>query len=152
MQTSYFGRINSKNFRGRDLNAVSIARSCRYWSGKTYPPLFPTFDMINMQDPWEYEKVYTEKILSKLDPLQVWLDLGEDAILLCHESAAKCESGETFCHRHIVARWLEQGLREEYGWDDISIQEMKDDKQDLKQVLKTEKKKSNIEQQELCLS
>lgn len=129
--------MNSKNFKGRNLNAVSIARSCRYWSGRTYAPLMPTWDIINIEDPEEYERVYREKILDKLDPLQVYNDLGEDAILLCHESAAKIESGEQFCHRTMVARWLEEQLWLQYDID-VQITELRDDKEDLKRMLKKE--------------
>lgn len=135
MQTSYFARMNSKNFKGRNLNAVSIARSCRYWSGRTYKPLMPTWDIIKINDSVEYERVYRERILSKLDPLEVWNDLGEDAILLCHESAAKIESGEEFCHRTMVAKWLEEELWLQYNMD-VTITELKDDKDDLKKILK----------------
>lgn len=136
MQTSYFGRANSKAFKERGLNFVSVARSCRYWNGPSYPDLFPTWEMIHMTDKDEYEKVYREKVLNKLDPMKVWEDL-QDCIILCHESIAKIESGETFCHRHIIARWLEEEL-----WIrgiDVKITELKDDKADLKKTLKRAK-------------
>jgi len=136
MQTSYFGRANSNNFKERGLNFISIAKSCRYWNGPKYPDLFPTYEMISMTDQKEYEKVYRRDILSKLDPEKVWDDL-QDSIILCHESIAKIESGETFCHRHIVAKWLEEEL-----WllgIDVEITELKDEKQDLKKVLKGNK-------------
>lgn len=135
MKTSYFARMNSKNFRGRAINAVSIARSCRYWSGRTYPPLMPTWDIIKINDEEEYERVYREKILDKLDPLEVWNDLGEDAVLLCHESEASIKSGETFCHRRMVARWLEEQLWLQYDMD-VKIEEMKDEKEEMKNMLK----------------
>ena len=35
---------------------------------------------------------------------QVFLDLGENAILLCHEPPGQ------FCHRRLVAAWLEKFL------------------------------------------
>lgn len=143
MKTSYFARMNSKNFKGREMNAVSIARSCRYWNGRVYKPLMPTWDIINISDPVEYERVYREKILSKLDPLEVWEDLGEDAILLCHESAAKIESGEQFCHRTMVAKWLEEELWLQYDMD-VTITELKDDKEDLKKILKNGKMKGQV--------
>ena len=100
MKTSYFGRANSKAFKDRGLNFVSIARSCRYWNGPRYPDLFPTWEMIKMTDPDEYEAAYREDVLSKLDPVKVWEDL-KDSVILCHESIDKIEAGETFCHRSI---------------------------------------------------
>lgn len=138
MKTSYFARMNSNSFKSRNLNGVSIARSARYWSGRRYAPLYPTWEMIKMTSQSEYEKVYRAEVLDKLDALQVYQDLGEDAVLLCHESAAKCESGEEFCHRHIVAKWLEEELWINYEMD-IHIEELKDDKQDLKKVIKDDK-------------
>jgi len=140
MHTSYFARLNSKNFKGRDLEGVSIARSCRYWSGRTYPPLFPTWELIKLEDSVEYEKLYREQILNKLDALEVYEDLGEDAILLCHEATAKIESGQDFCHRNMVAKWLEEELWLKYNMD-IKIVELKDDKEDLKKILKNDQMK-----------
>ena len=46
----------------------------------------------------EYARRYNEEVLSKLDAL------GKDAILLCGEMPG------TFCHRRLVARWLEEEL------------------------------------------
>ena len=138
MKTSYFGRANSKAFKDRGLRFVSVARSARYFYGESYPALFPTWEMIKMTDEEEYEKAYREKVLSKLDPVKVYEDL-EDAVILCHESIDKIESGETFCHRHMIARWLEEEL-----WlrgIDVEIPELKDDKGDLKKILKTKQMK-----------
>lgn len=133
MKTSYFGRANSKAFKDRGLRFVSVARSAKYFSGESYPALFPTWEMIKMTDKEEYEKVYREKVLDKLDPIQVYRDL-KDAVILCHESMDKIQSGETFCHRHMIARWLEEEL-----WlkgIDVTIPELKDEKKDLKKILK----------------
>lgn len=117
MKTSYFARINSKkfpdSFRER---GVSIATSCRWWSGKKYPPLFPPKEIIMLEDYVVYKMEYYEKVLDNLDPQQVWDDLvelvGSNAILLCHESEQDIVSGKKFCHRRIVAEWLEEHLWE----------------------------------------
>lgn len=137
MKTSYYGRINSKAYEQFKKYGVQISANARYWNGPSYPPLFPTWEMIRMTDEEEYEKAYREQILSKLDPLEVYNDLGEDAILLCYESIAKIESGETFCHRHIVAAWLEEELMKQYGIE-VCIPELGE--ADLKQY-KFDKKK-----------
>ena len=42
--------------------------------------------------------------MDKLDPAQVAADLGPNAILLCWEPPGK------FCHRRLVAEWLEEHL------------------------------------------
>ena len=133
MKTSYFGRANSNAFRDRGLRLVSVARSARYFSGESYPDLFPTWEMIRLEDEEKYEELYRKQVLSKLDPLKVWEDL-QDAVILCHEKIEDIESGKTFCHRHMIARWLEEEL-----WlrgIDVEIPELKDDKKDLKKILK----------------
>ena len=127
MQTSYYGRINSKSYNQFKQYGVQISISARYWGGPKYAPLFPTWEMVNCEDKETYEKMYRDQILSKLDPLKVYNDLGENAILLCHESIARIEKGETFCHRHMVARWLEEELYKQYGIE-VEIQELGKDK------------------------
>lgn len=117
MMTSYYGRINSKAYAEFKKYGIQISLSARYWSGPKYEPLFPTWEMIRCANKSKYEKMYRSQILSKLDPLEVYNDLGENAILLCHESIEKIENGETFCHRHMVARWLEEELSEKYGME-----------------------------------
>jgi hypothetical protein len=50
------------------------------------------------------------EILERLDPAAVrdrLLGFGDRPIMLCWESAADCDSGTRWCHRHIVAQWLE---------------------------------------------
>ena len=47
-----------------------------------------------------YVQEYLTQVLSGLDPEQVYREL-DDSILLCYESSTE------FCHRHIVAAWLE---------------------------------------------
>jgi uncharacterized protein (DUF488 family) len=51
-----------------------------------------------------YTQRFYQETLSPLSPGQVFQDLGEEAILLCWE-----EPGE-FCHRRLVANWLEEAL------------------------------------------
>lgn len=47
-----------------------------------------------------YMEKYYETVLANLEPLEVFNDL-DGKILLCYEES------EYFCHRHIVAAWLE---------------------------------------------
>lgn len=138
MKTSYFGRINSAEFKDANLNTVCIARGHRYYFGRCYPPLYPTWEMI--KNGYEYEEYY-EKVLSKLNPYQVVDDLGEDAVILCHEKYADIESGKVNCHRHMVARWLE----EELG---IEVQELVSMKEELKKLKKSGKRKTEFEEEE----
>ena len=106
MKTSYFA---SKEWRGK--NAVAISKGVPEWyRGRVYEKLVPPWWMVNMSDEEEYEKSYRRVVLSKLDPKEVFEELGEDAILLCWETSKDIASGKIFCHRRIVARWLEEKL------------------------------------------
>jgi hypothetical protein len=84
-------------------NSVSIAlRSPKWYQGRRYPALAPRPKMLKMDE--ATCRVAYQKILDKLDPRKVFDDLGEDAILLCWEAPGK------FCHRRLVAAWLEKHL------------------------------------------
>ncbi len=110
MQTSNFAWA-----AGDRLNKpVSIARYApRWYKGRRYLALAPTRQMLKMGGD-EYRVAYQE-ILDRLDPRKVYEDLGPDAVLLCWE-----RPGE-FCHRRLVAEWLEihLGIKvPEIGQDD----------------------------------
>lgn len=99
MQTSNFA-----TFRGScNPNLVSIALwPPRGWCGRRYKALAPRGKMMTL-DEASYREAY-QKILDGLDPQEVFEDLGEDAILLCWEAPG------AFCHRRLVAEWLEEKL------------------------------------------
>jgi len=64
----------------------------------------------------EYEKLFGAQ-LAALDPRTVWgslttLAAGHEPVLLCYELKHECESGKTFCHRHMVAAWFKTTLDE----------------------------------------
>jgi len=99
MFTSYFWRFHLKEVP----HLVSIAWKTPEWfQGRRYPALAPRGKMLKMPED-EYRRRY-QAILDRLDPRQVYEDLGEDAVLLCWE-----QPGE-FCHRRLVAAWLERAL------------------------------------------
>jgi uncharacterized protein (DUF488 family) len=117
MITATIARYNIEKKKGNPIffNAWRIARrpSKHYSdSGKPYLALAPSEKLLtwwNKSDKGEeaqakFTKRYTEETLSQLDPRKVYADLGEDAVLLCHEAAGK------FCHRRLVAAWLEDNL------------------------------------------
>ena len=59
-----------------------------------------------------YIKHFIEEVLDKLDPEQVLKELEgfsgvseDNIILLCYEKTG------TFCHRHLVADWLNQNIK-----------------------------------------
>lgn len=102
MQTSYFAK-----YKGDHGVCIAI-RAPKGVECKCYPALAPKNWFLRKfkEDLNEdfYTARYTELVLDKLDPKEVYKDLGPDAVLLCWEGSGK------FCHRHIVARWLEKHL------------------------------------------
>lgn len=92
-------------------------------------------ETIYKQRKFENQKKYIEKfynqVLSKLDPIEVYNELGQNAVLLCFEKPTD------FCHRFLVAGWLEMNLSieiNEYGFEnDINV---KKNKENLKLLLK----------------
>ena len=106
METSSF------SISGKDPHAVSIARILpRFipFKGPKYIDLAPSMSLLKA---WksrtinekEYEDRFYQETLSKTTPGKVLQDLGEEAVLLCYEAPGK------FCHRRIVAKWLEKEL------------------------------------------
>lgn len=98
MQTSNFAR------NGKNPNAVAISRGTRFFTGRRYKTLAPPEGLIKIKDEALFRKLYKEQVLSKLDPATVYRELGENAVLLCWEAPGK------FCHRRVVAEWLEKAL------------------------------------------
>lgn len=126
MNTSYFAKYKGEN-------AVSIAGKCPDWfKGREYKKLapkynffqkykrmidssidksgliganyFPALEEKRIQAEEFYIQNYQKEVLDKLDAKQVYEELGENAVLLCWERPEK------FCHRRMVARWLEKEL------------------------------------------
>ena len=88
--------------RGKDAN----------YQGECYPELAPKLSFWKIwhdnigkvseeENNMYYVKEYYEQVLSELDPKKVLKDL-DNSVLLCYENHNE------FCHRHIVAIWLEQ--------------------------------------------
>lgn len=115
--TSYYSRtnllydlvykLNKKD--AENLNIISIAGKTPEWfTGKEYKKLAPKYEWWiqwkneKLSKEWYKEKYY-ETVLNKLNPREVYDELGEDAILVCWEK-------EGFCHRHLVAEWLNLSL------------------------------------------
>lgn len=74
--------------------------------------------------PETYLRRYRE-ILERLDPAAVrdrLMELGRIPVLLCFERAHDIQSGAKWCHRHVVAQWLEDRLSikvEEVGFPEL---------------------------------
>jgi hypothetical protein len=98
MYTSYFAK-----YKGKD--GISIALSSPKWfSCPSYPDLFPYWEIINKYKSDSNENYYTDRyilnVLDKLDPEKVLYDL-KGKVMLCWEKSG------TFCHRRIVANWIQ---------------------------------------------
>ncbi len=100
--TSYYAR------NGKHPSAISIsAKAPFYYAGKTYPPLAPSWDLLKAYksgtiDSDGYTAWYLKILIEerKLDPNKVIEELGDGAVMLCYEKIGD------FCHRHVVADWL----------------------------------------------
>jgi hypothetical protein len=104
VQTSNFAKS------GNDPLAIAISVSTPHWyMGRIFPQLYPPIDLLNdYKNGLISQEVYTHRynleVLAKLDPYDVIDMIEDDAILICWEG-----SGE-FCHRRLVAKWLEDAL------------------------------------------
>ena len=93
--------------------AVSISNIKPAWyTGGEIRMLVPPFYLVDSYKAGyitdaTFTKDYTENVLSILNAQDVYdyivTKFGEDATLVCYEKIGD------FCHRHIVAKWLERG-------------------------------------------
>lgn len=81
------------------------------YQGKCYPQLAPKLSFWKIwhanigkiseeENNRYYVQEYWNQVLSKLDPEKVYSEL-DNSVLLCYEPNTQ------FCHRHIIAAWLE---------------------------------------------
>ncbi len=102
MKTGYFAK------HGNMAGAISISRSApKFYHGPQFKVLAPTYPMLKMQRA-DYNQAY-KQILLRLNPKEIYdklvvLAKGEEPILLCWERS------NTWCHRRLVAEWLEKFL------------------------------------------
>ena len=97
--TSYFA---GKRYANEQV--ISIARKTPVSIVvPVYNDLAPAFELVQdykkNHDQSKYVLRYTIEVLSKLDPFKVVRDL-DNKVMLCYEKPG------AFCHRHIVAKWL----------------------------------------------
>ena len=127
MYTVYFGKMKSYP-KDKEYRYVSIARFNKFWSGEEYKKLTPPASIIKIEDKELYTKLYYEQVLNNLNPQEVYNELGDNAVLLCYEKYADIEQGKTFCHRHMVAKWLEEKLG-------VEVKELENENKDNSQQL-----------------
>ena len=112
--TSYFARLNDLP---SNVVPISICGKAPDWyTGLQYKKLAPKRDFFmkwkENHDNDCYIKCFNEQVLDKLNAVDVVLDLsrlvygfnvGEDDVcLICYEKPGD------FCHRHLVADWLNE--------------------------------------------
>ena len=98
IQTSYYQKSGSLP------NAVGISQGVPKWyTGALYKKLAPPWEIVKIENEATFRRLYHEKVLSKLNPVHVADDL-EGKVLLCWELSGQ------FCHRRLVAEWLEKNL------------------------------------------
>lgn len=103
IQTSYFAKYKDQP------NGVAITRYTPKWfKGETYPALAPTKAILDAYKgrkitEVEFEARYKKDVLEPLCPYEVYYDL-KGKTLLCFEKSSD------FCHRHLVAAWLNDQL------------------------------------------
>lgn len=109
--TSYYAK--SKKIP-EDIVRISIAgKAPEYYTGIQYKALAPKYGFFmewkkNHNNDFYVKHFYSE-VLDNLNPKDVYnklheLSVGKDCVLLCYEKS------DDFCHRHIVAKWLEDNL------------------------------------------
>lgn len=115
--TSYFA--NSKKLHNENIVVIGIALYPPKWYvGPSLKMVSPSYDILhNSKDHDDYERRFFSEILEKRDP-KVFLSnierlaKGKYVALCCYEKPGD------FCHRHLVAKWMNEklGLQiEEFG-------------------------------------
>lgn len=110
LYTGYYGKSKVYLNHGLSLCAIS-GKPPEGWNYYWYKKLAPSWSIWKQYDTGKNIQLYTDRfyseILGKLDPKQVYDDLqkfGSNLILLCYEKPSD------FCHRHLVADWLNINL------------------------------------------
>lgn len=128
--TSYFGNIKKVLAAVPDAGLVSIAGKTPNWfTGERFISLMPHWlwwkewhekfisDLESDESKKWYTAKYKETVLRQLDPHVVARQLKDlvqwkPTFILCYETPEK------FCHRHIVAKWLNDARIDCEEWKD----------------------------------
>lgn len=114
--TSYFA--NGKKLRKNGIKMIGIALFPPKWFyGPTLREVAPTYSILHEESHEVYTARFKKEVLAKVDP-KMFVEVverisqGTDVALCCFERP------DDFCHRHIVAEWLNEKLGlnvEEFG-------------------------------------
>ena len=107
--TSYFS--NAKKLAEVGIEVIGIALYPPKWfTGLSMKSLAPTYSIFKFSDTQEeYVSRFKAEVLSRLNPKEVVATInnfsrGKDVALCCFEKPNE------FCHRHLVADWLNSTL------------------------------------------
>lgn len=113
MRTTYFWKATHEPEAGAKYVSISRQNLRGAETMETYPALMPGWDIINMAHNLGYSeeclKKYREEYFKQLDGLdvrKVYEDL-KDCVLVCFEAPKDLVTGKKFCHRRMVAGWIE---------------------------------------------
>lgn len=116
MKTGYFWKALHEPLPGAKYISISRQKQRGAEMMPEYEPLMPSWDIIRMAHQMGYSKECLErykeeyfKQLLQLDPQKVYNDL-KDCVITCFESPKDIASGKKFCHRRMVAGWIEDSL------------------------------------------
>ena len=115
--TSYFAKMRKMP---ENLVTISICIVTPQWyKGKQYKKLAPRNNFFSAwkitHDNHLYVEQYNREVLAHLDPHETVRELmelsgGKDIALMCYEKPTD------FCHRHLVAQWLQKAGYEVREW------------------------------------
>lgn len=116
--TSYFAKLKKIP---KDYIPIAICgKSPSWYKGLEYKKLAPKYNFFikwkETHDNDYYIKCFNEQVLNNLNPNVVIEELkhlasSENIILVCYEKP------KDFCHRHLVADWLNQNGYETKEWE-----------------------------------
>ena len=105
--TSYFARAGQLKRNGIEPICIAVGTP-KYFTGCSYKRLAPRRDMLYMNEQM-YRREFAN-IMAKLNPQQVLIDLKRLAGRVGNVALCCYEKPSDFCHRHLVAEWLNQSL------------------------------------------
>lgn len=116
IKTSYFWKATHEPEPNETYISISRSKLKGAENLSEYPDLMPNWDIINKahqkgyneESFLEYRDAYFAQ-LDNLDANKVYNDL-DNCVLICFESSNDIYSGKKFCHRRMVAGWLEEKL------------------------------------------
>ncbi|MBP3431448.1 MAG: hypothetical protein J6K39_01150 [Clostridia bacterium] len=102
------------------------------------------FKALKQKNEDDYIQKFYNMVLSPLNPKHIYESLGENAVLLCFEKPTD------FCHRFLIAGWLEESLGvqiDEYGFENNKkvIQNKNKLKNEIRKYMQNEKIKMGKE-------